>query len=229
MYTEDIRSDDPLPEVDRPETDRLEVDKVICEKGFNLLFKEISFTAQQGSVIRLNGANGSGKTTLLRSIAGLHQPEHGEIRWNTVNIKEDDCKLNQQLNYLGHKQGLNADLTPLENLRFISTVNHDSSNMRQKIPVEEALEIVGANRFSHIPTQMLSAGQKQRVAMARLIINPLKVWLLDEPATALDKAGIELLESLMTTHLDSWGIIIYTSHQPLNPGSRSLTEVKLIR
>ena len=205
----------------------LELNNVVCERGFNGLFSPVSFAAGGGSAVQIIGANGSGKTTLLRAIAGLHQPSLGEIKWQGISIESEECGYDQETDYLGHKSGLNADLTALENLQFqhslktpAKTSESNSSKTFQKKPLgeslaEQSLEQVGATHYSHLTTHLLSAGQKQRASLSRLLMNNLRIWLLDEPATSLDRHGIKMLEELLSQHTKQGGILVFTSHQDL--------------
>jgi heme exporter protein A len=201
----------------------LKVTNLCCERGFNRLFEDINFEVNQGVALKINGANGSGKTTLLRAIARMHRPEAGKISWNGFDIFNQHEESNYTLNYLGHKNGLNADLSPLENLRFFGSLISPQNDLSE----QSALQQVGLSQSTHIPTHMLSAGQKQRVALARLTLNDSRLWILDEPATALDSDAICMLETMMQTHLNSNGIILFTSHQKLDLGKSLIDEISL--
>ncbi len=221
----------------------LKLNNVVCERGFHRLFAPVSFVAVEGAAVQISGANGSGKTTLLRAIAGLHQPSQGEIKWQGNSGDCDDFEYSTVTDYLGHKSGLNADLTALENLRFLRSlkspintpVNSSQSNLSISLPekpltgspADQSLELVGATRYSHLPTHLLSAGQKQRVSIARLLMNNLKIWLLDEPATSLDRHGIIILEEILSRHTREGGILIFTSHQDLQLSHCSRSTVQL--
>jgi heme exporter protein A len=213
----------------------LELNNVVCERGFHGLFPPLGFVAIEGSAVQIAGANGSGKTTLLRAIAGLHQPSQGEIKWQGVPIESEESRYDRETDYLGHKSGLNADLTPLENLKFQQSLrSSDKTPKSNPSPkpytgslAAQSLEQVGANHYSHLATHLLSAGQKQRVSLARLLMNNLGIWLLDEPATSLDRDGIKMLETMLSEHTRHGGILIFTSHQDLQLNHCSRLTVNL--
>ena len=218
----------------------LELNNVVCERGFHELFAPVSFVAAESSAVQISGANGSGKTTLLRAIAGLHQPSRGEIKWQGVTIDSKESSYSEETDYLGHKPGLNPDLTALENLQFLGALKPSintspelhSSKAPPKKPLtgpltDQSLEQVGAGPYSHLATHLLSAGQKQRVSLARLLMNDLRIWLLDEPATSLDRHGIVILEEMLSQHVRRGGILVYTSHQDLELSYCSKSTVQL--
>ena len=188
----------------------LEIVDLACMRGDRLLFSDLNFSLEPGSLLYIKGHNGSGKTTLLRTICGLFLPEEGEIRWNGENarsLREDYCK---EVVYLGHHNGIKYDLTGYENLRISATLDGDDVDEDKII---SALAKMGLAGFEELPTQMLSQGQKRRVALARLLINNSKLWILDEPFTALDVAAVDLLQSVIAEHVANEGMVILTTHQ----------------
>lgn len=181
-----------------------------CIKRDRTLFEGLSLTLSAGQLIYLRGPNGAGKTSLLRILSGLSEPERGSVTWNGEPL---GTQWYEQMLYVGHKPGLNSALSPAENLRFWCYQHQLSVKLAD---IMEVLLNVGLVGLEDIPCRQLSAGQQRRVALARLYLKAAKVWLLDEPFTALDVTGIEQLEEKMCQHVQGGGAIITTSHQPLS-------------
>jgi heme exporter protein A len=195
----------------------LDVSDLECTRGDRRLFTGLCFDLPPGTLLHVEGPNGSGKTTLLRAVCGLLQPQKGDIRWDGENIrrlKEDYCR---DVLYLGHLNGIKNDLTGLENLTVSATLDGDEV---QEGEVWTALKRMGLAGFEDLPTRVLSQGQKKRVALARLPLSNARLWVLDEPFTALDKAAVELLQTLIAEHVAEGGMAIITTHQevPLTSG-----------
>ncbi len=201
----------------------LEVSNLECQRGDRRLFTGLSFSLDKGELLHLHGHNGSGKTTLLRTVCGLIQPTEGEVRWDGKDIRKLREEFTRDVVYIGHKNGIKDDLTGLENLRIASALDGVPISEQQ---AWDALERIGLRGHEDLPTKVLSQGQKRRVAMARLLVNRCRIWVLDEPFTALDKAAVELLQSVIREHVDGGGMVILTTHQEV-----SLTEgqVKQLR
>ncbi len=161
--------------------------------------------------MQIAGANGVGKTSLLRIIATLGQSISGSIQWNNEPIDSDLSAYRAAISYLGHKQGLKADLSPIENLLFAAQIAGHSDVSRQT--VSSLLNEFGISISEERPLRQLSAGQQQRVAISRLLLSKAQIWLMDEPATSLDQEMTEQLTAKMNEHIESNGIIIFTSHQ----------------
>jgi heme exporter protein A len=198
----------------------LEVTNLECVRGYSRLFSNLEFVASANTALQLAGANGVGKTSLLRILAGLARPEQGTIRWNGVDVNESRLEFNAALNYLGHNIALKESLTPVENISFLGSLGEVAPQMSAL----QSLEIMEVGNLADCPCFQLSAGQKQRIALARILRSDARLWLLDEPATALDSSGISLLQEIMGNHVNGGGIIIYTSHHPLDlpDGTRRL-------
>ncbi len=182
-----------------------------CVRGYNTLFTALNFTICSASALQLIGENGSGKTSLLRILAGLSEPEQGTISWNNRPIADTTFEYFASLDYLGHKIALKDNLTPRENLCFLGSL----ADCNPTLSVEQSLHIMQVMALADSPCFQLSAGQRQRVALARILRSHARLWLLDEPATALDREGMVLLQQVMMSHLNAGGIIVYSSHQPL--------------
>jgi len=190
----------------------LSVETLTCERSDVALFSNLSFSLQKSQCLRILGPNGSGKSTLIRAIAGIHKPVHGSIHWNPVAEDSHSQTGRPKIAYIGHATGLNNELTALENLAFYASIHGNLSGLSPT----ECLEKLNIAHCSSLPCTQLSAGQRQRVALARLVLNQYDLWLLDEPATSLDDQGIELLLNLGGTCLKAGGGVVYCSHQPLN-------------
>jgi len=178
-----------------------------CQKGFNLLFKQINYTAHDSEIIQIKGLNGKGKTSLLRILSGLSKPDSGYISFN--NSLSDSDEYQKDILYLGHNPSISLDLNVIENLEYLRSLNNTDLNLQSL----HALKKIGLANFQNEFCLNLSAGQKRRVILSMLVLSKSKVWLLDEPFTALDSLGIELIESLIKQHSDNGGICFFTSHQ----------------
>lgn len=186
-----------------------------CERGERVVFDGVSFQVPGGGVTELRGANGSGKSTLLRMMAGLIAPARGSITWNDQAIDEDRDAHRARVNYIGHLDGVKGMLTVAENLRFWSELTRsDPSGTQTQDRVAVALATFGIAKLADLPARSLSAGQRRRVALARLIVRPSLIWLLDEPATALDTTALAALDHAMAAHLGAGGIVIMATHEP---------------
>ena len=194
-----------------------------CVKGYDSLFKDINFSLSPGEIMQIRGTNGSGKTSLLRILTGLTQPEAGEVFWNGTNIENEPETYREKLIYIGHLNGLKADLSALENLElgrlYLSETNDKTT--------EAALEAVGLTGYEHILAHQLSAGQKRRVSLARLHLNIAPLWILDEPTTAVDADGVQAFEQTVETHALNGGMVILTAHQTLNFGKANTLSLSL--
>jgi len=195
-----------------PRLNMLQVTELECVRGERKLFSHLSFSLAAGTLLHVQGANGSGKTTLLKIIAGLMQPQVGTVLWrneNTRLIRED---FNRELMYLGHVNGIKADLTAIENLRIAAILSGI------KIPesaIWQALNKIGLAGVEDLPIKMLSQGQKRRVALAQLLIKQVPLWILDEPFVGLDSVAIDLVLRIIAAHLAKNGLVILTTHQDL--------------
>ncbi|MGA9423214.1 MAG: cytochrome c biogenesis heme-transporting ATPase CcmA [Rhodanobacteraceae bacterium] len=170
------------------------------------IFGPLDFTLRTGEVVLIEGDNGSGKTSLLKVLAGLLEPSAGEVRLNGQPLTL--ARLSQQVVLLGHQPGLKHDLTPLENLSFAAGLG----GIRTRTSPVTALAGVGLAGYENVATRRLSAGQKKRVALARVWLVPAALWLLDEPYANLDLEGIKLVNRLLESHTRHGGAALITSH-----------------
>jgi heme exporter protein A len=181
-------------------------ENILCFRGERIVFANLSFSIQSGEALILNGSNGSGKSTLLRLMAGLLKPYKGVVKWDNENISDDLEGHNAHLNYVGHADVIKPVLSVRENIAFWASLRPTSSN------IEVALEAFGIGYLTGVPGRFLSAGQKRRVNLARIIASPTKLWLLDEPTTALDIEAISDLKREIATHRASGGMVIASTH-----------------
>jgi heme exporter protein A len=189
---------------------------LVCVRDDRVLFEGLDFALGPGELLLVEGRNGSGKTSLLRILAGMRLQEEGEVRWCGEPIQEVRGDYFDQIAYVGHLNGIKRELTPLENLRVTQALGRPSG-----IDLEVALEELGLAGFEDTPVQNLSAGQRRRLALARLLINDSLLWILDEPFTSLDREGMRRFEALVEGHLSGGGLAVMTAHHDVElPGSR---------
>jgi heme exporter protein A len=182
----------------------LALDRFSCERDGRMLFRDLALTVAPGECVELRGPNGSGKSTLIRAVAGLFPDYTGSIRA-------------AELLYVGHRPGITALLSAEENLRWYAALRPGG------VGVAEALERVGMAGYERVACQHMSAGQQRRVALARLVLCPAPLWLLDEPLTALDAAGQRLVLDLIDEQRNRGGAALCATHQPLEiAGARVL-------
>lgn len=189
----------------------LEGTDIAVFRGEHCLFSGLNLALGSGQVLQVSGDNGSGKTTLLRGLCTFVPLEQGEIRWRGSTLPRDRDRYFSELTYLGHHEGLKGDLSVQENLRASASL---SASDLTAIPA--AIERVGLQAQAGLPCRSLSAGQRRRVSLARLLISDTPLWILDEPLTSLDRHGKSLVESLLVEHVAGGGLVVYTTHQPLS-------------
>ncbi len=192
--------------------DLLDVTQLHLWRGDRHLLRGIQFSLAGGQLLQLLWPNGTGKTSLLRCLAGFLHAEEGGIRWNGQSVSEDRRPFHWALAYLGHENALKDELSAFENLRFACALRqrHDAGQLLA------ALEAVGLGQIDpDLPVRHFSAGQKRRVALARLAMWGAKLWLLDEPVTNLDAAGQAVFEKLLGAHLADGGSAIIATHRPI--------------
>ena len=189
---------------------KLKINNLSCQRGYNLLFKNLSFELNSGEVLKISGPNGSGKTSLMKILAGLNSFETGSIEYDNIKINSE--KYNLDFLYLGHLAALSPELSCLENLKYTAHLGNNNLNL----DFSDALTKVGLEKFENELVGKLSAGQKKRIALSLLFITQSKVWLLDEPFSALDSQAIKIIESRIEEHCNSGGLCILTTHQDCN-------------
>lgn len=186
----------------------LEVIDLECVRGEQVLFEGLDFSVRAGEAGLVEGANGSGKTTLLRTVCGLLRPEAGEIRWRGAAIDADRLAFQAQLHYLGHATGIKEELSARQNLAAHTALRGDAREA-----LVPALARVGLAPFADAAVRTFSAGQRRRLALARMLCTPAPLWVLDEPFTALDRAGVALVQELIEEHCAAGGVALLSSHQ----------------
>lgn len=190
----------------------LKLQQIACQRGDNLLFDNLNWDFHSGDWVQIDGENGIGKTSLLRILTGLSQPLSGKVYWNAVQITQIREQFHQNLLYLGHQAGIKPELTAWDNLQFYQRIQGKNSPEQ----LWTVLEKVGLLGYEDITASLLSSGQQRRIALARLWLSQVPLWVLDEPFTALDKQGVQQLADLFEQHCAKGGIIILTSHQAID-------------
>ncbi|WP_297254743.1 heme ABC exporter ATP-binding protein CcmA [Bosea sp. (in: a-proteobacteria)] len=185
----------------------LHAEDLACRRGGRLIFEGVSLTLRPGEAIALTGRNGAGKSSLIAMLCGRLRPERGAIR---LEGGQDEADLAGLAHLVGHRDGLKTALTARENLAFAQDVLGDAA-----ATPEEALSLVGLGHAAQLPAGYLSAGQRRRVALARLLVSRRPYWLLDEPLSALDAASQAMVAGLMRDHLAQGGAILAATHGPL--------------
>ena len=198
-------------------------------RGETCVLDAVSLTINASDVVQVVGPNGSGKTTLLRTLAGLALPDDGEVMWRGNSIDSVRSEFQSELLYLGHKPGISGNLTPRENLSTFLSIRHANPNAAA---LDEALDALGLADRLDLPCRWLSAGQKRRVALARLLLEPATMWILDEPLSALDVNGVEWVVKHIENQAAQGGAVVFTTHQPmpfdsLTPLTMSLSDVEI--
>lgn len=195
-------------------------------RGERRLFAGISARWEPGALVRVCGDNGTGKTSLLRLVAGLSDPDAGQVRWNGQDSRRERAVFQRDLVYLGHAAGIKDELDPLENLKACAALAGEPAD---DATARQALTAVGLGERLQLECKVLSAGQRRRVALARLSLTRKPLWLLDEPFSALDPLAVERLCRTIEAHLERGGICLYTTHQPVPMAAADSTELQLGR
>jgi heme exporter protein A len=189
-------------------------DGLACRRGERLVFAGLGFRLAPGGALVLTGANGSGKSSLLRLIAGLLSPAAGQLRWGAAAVAADLATHHARLHYLGHADALKPAMTAREHLGFWAALR-GLAPKRAAPAIDEAVAALALDPIVDWPCRWLSAGQRRRVALARLIAAPAPLWLLDEPLAALDEASQGRLERIIAAHRSGGGRVVVATHAPL--------------
>lgn len=202
----------------------LEIRNLACTRGDHQLFSGLSFSLSAGELLQVQGENGKGKTSLLRTLCGFIVPAAGEIFWRGQDISELEEEYYAEMVYLGHLNALKDELNALENLHISAGLAGWAVDDKQAIA---ALRHMGLRGRETLPVKVLSQGQRRRVALARLLVCDAPLWILDEPLTALDVGAVGLMQELIGEHLAKEGMVIFTTHQPLEVAGVELRQLTL--
>ena len=189
----------------------LETVGLSCIRGDRLLFEGLSIRVSAGEVVQVHGPNGSGKTTFLRILCGLQPPSGGHVRWRGRDVPPGSPEVRAGVQYVGHAGGVKLDLTPRENLDVAIALGARPT----ATAADTALARLGLGRIRDVPARTLSAGQRQRTALARLLTCAAALWVLDEPFTALDARGVAVIDAMLREHTEAGGGAVITSHHPV--------------
>jgi len=196
----------------------LTFENLTFERNQRVLFDPLNGKVESGECLQIQGANGSGKSTLLRLLAGLLTSEMGEIRWQNQSIFRQLDDYQQQLHYVGHRHGVRYHLTVLENIKLYGEIfltktgAHAGAKQKQR----DILSRLKLDTVLHRQAQHLSAGQLRRFSLAKLLLHPRPLWILDEPTASLDNEGQQLFATLMQEHLRTDGMAIVATHSPFD-------------
>ena len=192
-------------------TAKLSANDLTLIRGESCLFQGLEFALNSGELLLLEGQNGSGKTSLMRAIAGMLTLETGEILWDGVDVSRRRQEFHGSLVWLAHRTGLKGDLTLVENLRFEGSLRPQGN-----LDTDAIYERLGISRLKRLPLRSLSAGQQRRVALARMLMADVPLWLMDEPFTNLDREGRKLVLEITEEHLAAGGMCVMAAHQDID-------------
>ncbi len=199
----------------------LNVKNLACLRNEQVLFSGLNVSLSPENVLFLEGENGSGKTSLLRILCGFRLPDEGDITWGNQSISSVP-EYSQNISYVGHKNGIKDELTVEENLNLMRSMATASD-----IETESVLKQIGLFKQADVLSRQLSAGQKRKLALARLMMTNNSFWILDEPFTSLDKATVVFFESLIKQHIARGGMLILTSHHDIDLSGLSVHHLNL--
>ena len=201
---------------------QLQILDLSCIRDDRVLFEHLNLTLNSGQMLLVEGRNGSGKTSLLRILTGLKLADAGDILWQGESIYQLRADYYEAVNYVGHHDGVKRELTCLENLRLVQAMGRPA-----EIDLDDALERVNLFRYGDTPVGNLSAGQKRRLALARLLVTESLLWILDEPFTSLDKKSMASFENLFEQHIQQSGMVVMTSHHDIKMSGQNLQRLNL--
>jgi heme exporter protein A len=190
-----------------------------CIRGERVVFAGLGFEVAAGGALILTGPNGSGKSSLLRLMAGLLQPEAGEMRRDGADVADDPAVHRSSLHYVGHKDAVKPVLSAAENLAFWAAMRGAAG------AIETSLDALGLERLADVPARFLSAGETRRLSLARLVASPAPLWLLDEPTVVLDARAVRLLAGLIARHRAEGGMVVAATHTELGLGDETRLEL----
>jgi heme exporter protein A len=202
----------------------LQGESLAAIRGDRSLFAELDLALASGELLYVNGPNGSGKTTLLRMLCGLVLPAAGKVRWEGLDIHALGDAFRAELVYCGHHNAIKDDLSGLENLRISGCLAGLETSEAEAL---DALARMGLQGYEDLPSRVLSQGQKRRVGLARLLLTRARLWVLDEPFTALDSAAVELLQQTIRGHLDRGGLVVLTTHQQVAIDAATVKQIRM--
>lgn len=179
-------------------------------RGFRVLFHELNCEVAPGELLEVTGSNGAGKSTLLHCLTGLRRPEQGVVSWNGQPVREGP-RFREDLRYIGHRVGVKLSLTVRENVRLGASLAGADA-----VEFDSTLQHFALSACVDVPCARLSAGQRRRVALARLAISPGRLWILDEPYSALDSAGQKLVSDLLKSFCAEGGTVVMTTHHAVS-------------
>ncbi len=201
----------------------LEARQIACHRDDRTLFSSLNFHLHSGQILLIEGVNGAGKTSLLRILTGLRQPDEGGLFWNNESIQDLAAAFYRDVAYIGHNNGLKDTLTAQENLQYAQALAVPT------LSIDEALQQVQLNGYQNTPVRYLSAGQRRRLALARLLCTHKTLWILDEPYTSLDKSSIQMVEQLIIKHVKQGGMVVMTSHHETHLPETLVQKIELRR
>jgi len=200
----------------------LQTRNLSCMRNDRLLFERLDLGLEAGQILVVEGPNGCGKTSLLRILTGLRLADGGEVLWRGQPIDRLAGDYFEQVNYVGHHDGVKHELSCLENLRLARAMGVPSQQ-----DLDDVLDKVNLYAYGETEVGSLSAGQKRRLALARLLATDALLWILDEPFTSLDKASMALFSGVFEQHLQRQGVIVMTSHHDISLPAQSLQRLKM--
>lgn len=193
----------------------LELSDFSLERGDRLLFDRFSLQLRAGEIVQLAGANGAGKTSLMRSLVGLLPPQKARFSWLGQEVASANI-FSDEILYLGHKPAVRFQLTPLENLRWYANLQSGQAKSASEVDLASSLASLGLSGYEDEPCSQLSAGQKRRVGLARMAISRARLWVLDEPFTAVDVHGVKILCDWIEEFTGDGGTVLFTTHQSID-------------
>lgn len=205
-------------------TEELTVVDLSCIRDDRELFSGLNFSLKFGQLLYIEGRNGSGKTSLLRILTGIRLPEDGEVQWRGKSIEKLGASYHAEMSYVGHHDGIKKELTVEENLAMARALGEPG-----RFTLNDALTKVRLAGYQDVKAHNLSAGQKRRLSLARLLVTDAPLWILDEPFTSLDVEGIAVIEAMIEEHINAGGMAVMTSHHQLNLSPERVERINLSR